>query len=109
MNYIYALRNSCNESNRFLLISISQLFPHTRGLLTFLSESCISYNTTARGPDILCNVIVSGYLTSLKSTNASYIYDFFIIGKCVRGTVEKDSRVGFGPRAVVWRPLSSVK
>jgi len=33
------------------------------GLQTFLSEGHISYYTTVRGPDILHDVIVSGFVT----------------------------------------------
>jgi len=39
------------------------LFFYSRGLQTFLSKGHISYYTTVRGPEILRNVIVSGYLT----------------------------------------------
>jgi len=45
-------------------------FVHTRGLQTSLSEGHISYYTTVRGPDVLCNVIVSKYAT------------FYQINKC---------------------------
>jgi len=55
--------------------------------------------TTVWGPDILRYVIVSGYVTSIKSTNVAYIYNFFIIDKM-------SLPAGFGPRAVVvWRTL----
>jgi len=37
------------------------------GLQTYLFEGRISYYTTFRGPDVLRNVIVSGYVT--KSTS----------------------------------------
>jgi len=36
---------------------------YSRGFQTFLAESHMSYYTIVRGPDILRNVIVSGYVT----------------------------------------------
>jgi len=73
------------------------------GLQTFLAEGHISCYTIVRGPDILRNVIVSGYATSYQIKNISQIY-FFIIDKLSSRPDEMASRTGFGPRVVVWRP-----
>jgi len=55
-----------------------------RGLQTFLSEGHRSYFTTVRGPGMLHDVIVFGYmLHSNNPTNFSKIYYFFIIEKMV--------------------------
>jgi len=40
-----------------------------QGLQTFLSEGHISYYATVRGPDILPNEIVSGYVTFCQTVN----------------------------------------
>jgi len=34
-----------------------------QGSPNFLTEGHISYYTTVRGPDIFCNVMISGYVT----------------------------------------------
>jgi len=51
------------------------------GSPTFLGEDHISYCTIVRGPDILCNLIFSGYVT-LYQINIFFVNIwFFIIGK----------------------------
>ena len=57
----------------------SSSFVYTRGLQTFLFKGHISYYTTVRGPDILRNLIASGYvklymLNSTKSISYKYIF-----------------------------------
>ena len=66
----------------------SVLILYAKGLQTFLSEGHISYYATARGLDVLCSMIVSGYLTSLKSTNFSYIYYFSSLTNVFAGRVK---------------------
>jgi len=44
-------------------MSTRKMILHVRALQTFLSGGHISYFTTVRGPDVLRNVIVSGYVT----------------------------------------------
>ena len=68
-----------------------------RGLQAFCQRTTQAF-TTVRGPDILRNVIVSDMLHSTISTNVSKIDYFFNIDKM-------SSLAGFGPRAVVWRPV----
>jgi len=55
---------------------------YNRDLQTFLSEGHISCYTTVRGPDILHNVIASGYVT-FHYNNKFFviIYYFFITNK----------------------------
>jgi len=53
---------------------------YSRGLQTFLPESHISYFITVRGPDILRNVIVSGYV-AFYLTNKFFVNTFFNISK----------------------------
>jgi len=65
----------------------------------FFSEGHIRYNTAVRGPDILHNVIVSGYVTFFVS----------ILAKWLLGPDGMASRAGSSPRAVVWRPLVQSK
>ena len=52
-----------------------------RGLQVFLSEGHISCYTTVRGPDILCNVIVSGYVAFCQINMFSENILGSIIGK----------------------------
>jgi len=48
------------------LFSVCRALIYYRCLQTFLSEGHICYYATVRGPDILHNVIVSGYVTFYK-------------------------------------------
>ena len=79
---------------------------YNRGLQTFLSKGHISYYTSVRGPDILRNVIVLGYLT-LHQINKFFVNIlFFHYWQSVSTSRTKLAlRTGFGPRAVVWTPL----
>jgi len=58
----------------------------------------MSYCTTVRGPNILRDEIVSGYVTFYQVNKLFGNIYFFIINKITSGA-------GFGPRAVVWRLL----
>jgi len=60
-----------------------------------------SYYTTVRGPDILPNVIVSGYVTFYNSKNFRKYVIFSLL-------TEIASRARFGPRVVVWKPLHHI-
>jgi len=51
------------------------------GLFKFCGRDHISYCTTVRGPDILCNVILYGYVAFYQINTFLQIYYFFIIGK----------------------------
>jgi len=53
----------------------------SRGLQTFLYEGHISYYSTVRGPDILHNVIVQGYVTVYEIKKFFVVTLFFPIGK----------------------------
>jgi len=56
---------------------------------------------------ILCNVIVSGYVTFLPNQEILRKYIIFSLStKSSRGSDEMVSRAGFGSQAVVWRPWS---
>ena len=76
--------------------------PYSRVLQTFLLESHIRYCTTARGLDTLRNAFISGYVTFCK-INKFFVNILFIYYWKI------PSRVGFGPRAVVWRPLTQLQ
>jgi len=54
-----------------VLINFVFFFSITQGLQTFLSKDHISYYPTVRGPYILRNVIVSGYVAFYQFTNFS--------------------------------------
>ena len=72
------------------------------GLFNFLGEEHISYCTTLRGPDILCNMIFSGYITFYQiDTLFANIHFFRYWQNVFCGWVA--SQVGFVPRAVVRR------
>jgi len=67
-------QESMQNVNRDNLLSVQ-----IRGLQTFLSKGHISYYTTVRRPDILRNLIASGYvklymLNSTKSNSYKYIF-----------------------------------
>jgi len=86
------------------LLHYQGLYSRSRVSILFCPRAT-NYYTTVRGPDILHNVIVSGRVTILpKQIFRNYII-FLLLAKCVRGPDEMTSRAGFGPRAVVWRPL----
>jgi len=51
-----------------------------------------------RGPNILQNVIVSGYVTFYQINKLYVNVSFFIIDKM-------SSRAGFSLWAIIWRPL----
>jgi len=53
--------------------------------LQILSEGHISYYTTVRGPDILRNVIASGYLTFYQINKCFVQVLFFVIVKMSSG------------------------
>ena len=80
-----------------LYVAIDQ----TRGLQTFLSEDHISYYTTARGSDILRNVIFWDMLHSTKSTMLRECHIFF--RSCINKMYLRSDEIA--SRAVVWRPL----
>ena len=69
-----------------------------QGLQTYLSEGHISYYRTYRGPGVLRNVIVLGYVTFYQINKISEIF-FHDLTKWLRGPDE------MALRAVVWRPL----
>jgi len=75
-----------------------------RGPQTFSAEGHTSYYTAVRRSDILRNVIVSGYVTFYQIKKLFII--FSLLAKSFRGSDEMASRIGFGPQAVVWRPLA---
>jgi len=68
-----------------------------------LSEGHISYYRTYRGPDVLRNVIVLGYV-AFYPINKLLVIVFYRLTKCLRGQGEMASRAAFGPRVIVWRP-----
>ena len=94
---------------------LEALYGLSQGLQIFLS---VSHYTTVRGPEILRNWIVSGYVTFYEinkfflNTLFFYYYIkihyFFIINKMSSWAGEMSWRAGFGPRAVVWRPWSNL-
>jgi len=53
----------------------------TRDLQTFMSEGRRSCYTTVRGPNIIHNVIFSGYVTYHQSNTFLLIHYFFIVDK----------------------------
>jgi len=63
-----------------------------------LPEGHKSYYTTIRGPDILCNEILSHMLHPAKSINFRKYNILCIID-------ETPSWTGFCQRTLVWRPL----
>jgi len=81
------------------------VFAYTSGLQTLFTRGHISSYTIFRGPDILADAIVSGYVTFYQS-NKFLLKNviFSLLTKCVRGPDEMPSRDGFGPRAVFSRP-----
>jgi len=68
----------------------------SRDLQTFLSKSYICNYTTVREPDILRNVIVSGYVTFYRINKCFLNVLFFINDKMSLRSDEMASR------AVVW-------
>jgi len=68
----------CNVIRAKTVAAQQQLTSCSRGLHTFLPEGHISYYTTAGGPNILHNVIVSGYISFYQPTDFSLIQIFFI-------------------------------
>ena len=77
----------------WLIHTLKNIISLGRDLQTFLSEGHINYYTTVRGPDILRNMIVSGYVAFYKINKCFVNISSFIIDK-------------MASRAVVWRPLS---
>jgi len=75
-----------------------------QGLQTFLSKGHISYYTTVRGLNILCNWFFRDMLHSTKSINFLEIYYFFIIHKMCLPARWNGFAGRIWPRAVVWRP-----
>jgi len=73
----------------------------SRSSLRSSPEDHISYSTTVWKPDKLHNVIVEWYVTFYQINRFFVIYYFFIIDQI-------SSWAEFGPRAIVWRPWSSL-
>jgi len=67
-----------------------------QGHQTFCQRD-LNYYIIGRGPDILCNVMVSGYVTFYQISKY-----FSLLTKCLPPD-QMVSRVGFGLWEVVWR------
>jgi len=92
--------------------SSQQWHPHRRvydclsisywpGLSKIFGEDHISYCKTVRGPNILRNVIFSGYVTFHQINTFFVNILFFHYWQNVLRPGEMASQVGFGPRAIV--------
>jgi len=68
-----------DDENTKLLINalVTSALDYGRVLQTFLSKGHTSYYAQYVGRTSLRNVIVSGYVTSIKSVNVSYIFPIF--------------------------------
>jgi len=92
VSYVWLFLTRC-PANSDCLLKL-----HIRGIQTFLPQLQISDYTIVQGPGILHNVNVSGYVTFCE-INEFFVYIFFFV-------IDKISlRAGFGPPAIVWRPL----
>jgi len=64
------------------------------GFQTSLTEGHIGHDTTVRGPDILRNVIVSGYVTFYQIEKCLQIYIFLLLTKWLHGSDEVALQAG---------------
>jgi len=74
----------CFGSTHVFLLCRYQNISIEQGLQTFSSEDHKSCYTTVRGPDILRNVIASGYVTFYQIKKFLSV-NFSLFTKCIRG------------------------
>ena len=79
-----------------------KFFKHIWGPQKCLSEGHMNYDTTIRGPNILRNVIISGYVIFYQINKCFVNLYFFVIDKMSLRPVEMASQ------AVVWKPLKYI-
>jgi len=86
----YRMPSQATRTFRGYAAGVSPSFPHFCYLEQGSPNFCISYYTTVLGPDILRDVIISGYVTLFQINKFFFIYCiiFSLLTQCLCGRVK---------------------